>query len=90
MGLDDEVDDIGEAQVVYLADKLVEGDRLAGLDERFAARLTRFARYPAALAGATARKREAEAVLRRVEAVLGRPATDVLPPEWRTGSIAGP
>jgi molybdenum cofactor cytidylyltransferase len=89
MSLDDRLDDLGEAQVVYLADKLVEGDRLVGLDERFAARLERFARYPAALAGATARKREAEDVLRRVERVLRRPATDILPPGWRAGGIAG-
>ena len=90
MGLDDADDDLGEAQVVYLADKLVEGDRLVGLDARFAARLERFARYPAALAGATARKDEAAEVLRRVEGVLERPVADVLPAAWRTGEISPP
>ena len=80
MGLDDDGDDVGEAQLVYLADKLVEEERLVGLDERFAARLERLARYPAALAGAEARKHEALGVLGRVERLLGRPVTDVLPP----------
>jgi len=88
MGLDDADDDVGEVEVVYLADKLVEGDRLVGLDARFAARLERFARYPAALAGATARRDEAERVLRRVEGLLGRPVADVLPAAWRTGEVS--
>ncbi|MBE0528414.1 MAG: hypothetical protein IH629_04330, partial [Thermoleophilia bacterium] len=87
MALGDEGGDVGEGEVVYLADKLVEGDRLVGIDERFAARLERFARYPAALAGATARKQEAEGVLARVESVLGRSIGEVMPPEWRLGSI---
>jgi CTP:molybdopterin cytidylyltransferase MocA len=90
MGLDDAGDDVGEVQVVYLADKLVEGDRLVGLDARFFARMERFARYPAALAGATARRDEAEKVLRRVEAVLDRPVAEALPAAWRTGAIASP
>jgi CTP:molybdopterin cytidylyltransferase MocA len=87
MALGDDGGDVGEAQVVYLADKLVEGDRLVGLDERFASRLERFANYPAALAGVTARKQEAEAVLGRVESVLGRTVSEALPREWRMGGI---
>jgi len=90
MALDEAEDDVGEAQVVYLADKLVQGDRLVGLDARFAARLERFARYPAALAGATARRDEAEKLLRRVEGVLERPVADVLPAAWQTGEISPP
>ncbi len=90
MGLDDADDDVGEAQVVYLADKLVEGDRLVGLDARFAARLARFARHPSALAGATARRDEARDVLRRVEDVLERSVSDVLPTAWWTGRISSP
>jgi molybdenum cofactor cytidylyltransferase len=87
MGLGDDGGDVGEAQVVYLADKLVEGERLVGLDARFAPRLERFARYPAALAGATARKQEAEEVLARVERVLGRTVGEALPRAWRMGTI---
>lgn len=90
MGLDDADDDVGEAQVVYLADKLVQGDQLVGLDARFAARLGRFARYPAALAGATARRDEAEKLLRQVESVLERPVADVLPAAGRTGGLSPP
>ena len=73
---DDEPD---EAQVVYLADKLVQGSRVVGLDARFAVRLDRYAGDEAALAGVRARKEEARRVLRRVEQILGAPVEDVLP-----------
>lgn len=62
-----------EAQVVYLADKLVKDERLVTLDERFALSLERFAGDPAACAGVLRRREEAVRVRRRIEAVLGRP-----------------
>ena len=73
---DDEPD---EAQVVYLADKLVQGSSVVGLDARFAARLDRLAGDPAARAAVLERKDEAVRVLRRVEQVLGAPVDEVLP-----------
>ncbi|NLE23345.1 MAG: NTP transferase domain-containing protein [Actinobacteria bacterium] len=65
--------DLDEAQVVFLADKLVQDDRLAGLEARFAARLRRHAGDDDALEGVRQRLEEARAVQARVEAVLGRP-----------------
>jgi molybdenum cofactor cytidylyltransferase len=62
---------LDEAHVVYLADKLVQDDRLVTVDERFAARLARFG-DAGAREGVLARRGEAERVLHRVEAVLGR------------------
>lgn len=65
--------DLDEAQVVFLADKLVKADRPVRLDERFAPRLARHASDPAVRDAVLARQREAWDVLHRVEAVLGRP-----------------
>ena len=65
-------DDPDEMQVVYLADKVVQDDRIVGLDERFAARLLRHAGDAAAMSAVRARLEEARAVKTRVEAVLGR------------------
>ena len=72
-------DEPDEAQVVYLADKLVQGSSVVGLDARFAVRLERFAGDPAARAAVLERKDEAVRVLRRVEQVLGAPVDEVLP-----------
>jgi molybdenum cofactor cytidylyltransferase len=64
--------DIDEAAVVYLADKLVLGDRVVTLEERFAPRLEQLEGDPPALAAAHARFAAASDVLGRVEAILGR------------------
>lgn len=72
-------DEPDEAQVVYLADKLVQGTRVVGLDARFAARFERYAGDEAALAAVRARKEEAQGVLRRVEQALGEAVDEVLP-----------
>jgi CTP:molybdopterin cytidylyltransferase MocA len=72
-------DEPDEAQLVYLADKLVQGTRVVGLEARFAARFERWAADPDALEGVRARKEEAQRVLRRVEQVLGAPIDEVLP-----------
>ena len=66
-------DDLDETQVVYLADKLVQEDRIVGVEERFAVRFARYAGDPAALEGVRARLAEARLIQARVEAVLGRP-----------------
>lgn len=65
-------DDLDEAHVVFLADKLVQDDRLVSLDERFAVRLERHAGDADAIAAVRARLEEARLVQARVEAVLGR------------------
>jgi molybdenum cofactor cytidylyltransferase len=63
--------DIGEAEAVYLADKLVLGDRVVSLEERFGPRLRELAEDPEALSAARSRLAAASAMLRRVEALLG-------------------
>lgn len=62
---------IDERHLVFLADKLVKGERRVGLDERFAPAFTAFAYDPAALAGARHRRATVAAVLDAVEAVIG-------------------
>lgn len=72
-------DEPDEAHMVYLADKLVQGSSVVGLDARFAARVDRLAGDPAARAAVLERKEEAVHVLRRVEQALGAPVDEVLP-----------
>jgi molybdenum cofactor cytidylyltransferase len=66
------------AQIVYLADKVTQGTRLASLDERRRAALARFAGRPAALEAAKGRFRNAEIIKGRVEAILGLPLDQIL------------
>jgi molybdenum cofactor cytidylyltransferase len=70
---------VDETRLVFLADKLVRGDRVVGLERRFAVRFARYADEPQMLAAARWRKAQAEQVLARVERLLGRPVTEVLP-----------
>ena len=72
-------DEPDEAQLVYLADKLVQGTQVVGLDERFAARSARYAADADALEGVRERKEEALGVLRRVERAAGAPIEELLP-----------
>jgi molybdenum cofactor cytidylyltransferase len=62
---------LNEAAVLYLADKLIQGDEHVSLEERFASAFERFADDPAALAGALRWFADAEAILRAVEARIG-------------------
>jgi molybdenum cofactor cytidylyltransferase len=62
---------VREAEVVYLADKLVMGDRFVGLGERFAARMGKAAN-PEARAAARRRLAAARAIAGRVRGVTGR------------------
>jgi molybdenum cofactor cytidylyltransferase len=81
--------DVDEAEVVFLADKLVQGDRVVGLDERFAVRLFRHGDDPEALAAVRRRRAQAEAVRDAVEKLLGRPIADVLPADEARRGEAG-
>ena len=64
---------IDESAVVYLADKLIQGEVPVRLETRFAPALERFAGDAEALAGARQRYADAETILSAVE-VLDRPA----------------
>jgi putative nucleotidyltransferase with HDIG domain len=62
---------LDEAAIVYLADKLVSGERLVGIAQRFDRSLARFRENPTALAAALRRRATAEAIAREVEKRLG-------------------
>jgi molybdenum cofactor cytidylyltransferase len=62
---------IDESAVLYLADKLVQGEASVQLETRFAPAFARFARDPEALAGAMRRYAEAQAILSAVESRIG-------------------
>ena len=67
----------GEAEVLYLADKLVAGTDVVSLPERLAARLQGLAAEPGAQARARERLGRAEEFARVVEALIGEPAESV-------------
>lgn len=62
-----------EAELVYLADKLVWGARLASLDARFQAKYERFAGEPESRQAVMQRWQQAKTVCRRVEQAIGQP-----------------
>ncbi|MGQ9369446.1 DVU_1551 family NTP transferase [Azospirillum sp. ST 5-10] len=71
MELPAEVRCLDEGAVLFLADKLIQGERRVPLEERFAPALRRFAGDAEALAGARRRHAAAAAVLRAVADRLG-------------------
>jgi hypothetical protein len=70
---------LGEAEVVFLADKLVQGDRVVGLAERFRHRLEGPLAEPAAREAARRRLETARGIACRVEAAAGAPLDRLLP-----------
>ena len=75
---EEEVADPGEAAVVYLADKLVSGDRFVCLASRFHASMKRFESDPVARAAVERRRDAALVVKRRVEEKTGMPLEEIL------------
>jgi molybdenum cofactor cytidylyltransferase len=75
VGAHTELDFLGgqldERAIVYLADKLVRGERLVTIDQRFGPALTRFSDNPHALHAAQSRMATAQAVVLAVESQLG-------------------
>ncbi|MBU1451438.1 MAG: phosphohydrolase, partial [Proteobacteria bacterium] len=69
---------LSEAELVHLADKLVEGDRRVDLGGRFQAKLERNGRDPGALEAIQRRWDLARLISRRVEAALGMGLEDFL------------
>ncbi|MBP2663305.1 MAG: mobA 1 [Firmicutes bacterium] len=61
-----------EVAVVFLADKLVQGDRLVSLSERFSLPLEKFSSNPEILAAVLHRQRTAEVIRDRVTGLVGR------------------
>jgi CTP:molybdopterin cytidylyltransferase MocA/HD superfamily phosphodiesterase len=62
---------LDEAAVVYLADKLVSGDRVVGIEKRFQRSFDRFQGIPAALDSVTRRRATAEKIAHEIEKHLG-------------------
>lgn len=62
---------VGADEVLYLADKLVEGDRPVDLDQRFAAKLARHGGEPGAAIAIQRRWDAARAIRTRIAAVCG-------------------
>lgn len=60
---------VGADEVLYLADKLAEGERPVDLDQRFRAKLARHGQEPGAAAAIERRWRAAQAVAARVEEI---------------------
>jgi CTP:molybdopterin cytidylyltransferase MocA len=67
---------LDESAVVYLADKLVQGETRVTLETRFAPGLDRFAGDPSALAGVRRRLANARAIAEALEARIGPLAVD--------------
>jgi hypothetical protein len=65
--------EIEAAELLFLADKLVQGDRFVSLATRFRPRLERHAHEPMVLANVMRRLDNALVVQQRVEARLGTP-----------------
>ena len=63
---------VREAEVVYLADKLVMGHRFVGLEQRFAGRMGQKSAGPDARAAARRRLDAARAIAARVRGATGR------------------
>jgi molybdenum cofactor cytidylyltransferase len=71
---------VTEVELVYLADKLVSGDELVGLDERETRAFRKKRPGPDAAERLHARMRDARHIADKVEAVTGRRLDDILPP----------
>lgn len=71
-------DTIDAAELLFLADKLVEGSRFVTLETRFRRQLERHAHEPQILARIIPRLENARTIKRKVEARLGRPIADVV------------
>jgi CTP:molybdopterin cytidylyltransferase MocA len=73
-------DTIGAEQILYLADKLVSGDRMVSLEERFAFKLESYRHEPEILDRINGRLKVAREIKKRIESGLGRPLEEVLIP----------
>ncbi len=80
---------LDEGAVLYLADKLIQGEERVRLEERFAPAMARFASDPDALAGVKRRYADARAIWSAVEAHTGPLEPFAKPaPSTETGASA--
>jgi molybdenum cofactor cytidylyltransferase len=69
---------ISAGEVLYLADKLVSGDRPVSLEERFSAKMERHADDPAILSIIRGRLQTARYIRKRIETIVGHPLEEEL------------
>jgi HD superfamily phosphodiesterase len=69
---------ISTAEVLYLADKMMQGERSILPEERFRAKMARYAGDPAILDIIAGRLKNALAIQGRIETILGRPLAEVI------------
>jgi molybdenum cofactor cytidylyltransferase len=69
---------IGAGEVIYLADKMMQGDRLVPVQERFAERIKRHADDPEQNRAVAGRLANALLIRQRLETRLGRPLWELL------------
>ena len=62
---------IDEAQIVFLADKLIAGDQRVDLEQRFASKMKKYGQTPAVMAGIRTRRENARRILAVVEETTG-------------------
>jgi hypothetical protein len=68
----DEDPSMDEIQTVYLADKLVLGDRRVDLEQRFARQIEKFGTTPSVLAAILQRRANARHIQAKVERITDR------------------
>jgi len=69
---------VSPESIVYLADKLVQGDRCVALDERFSAKMARFGSNPDAREKIERRLQKARSIQHKIEGIVGRTLESVL------------
>jgi hypothetical protein len=70
---------LSESAVVFLADKLIQGENLVSLEERFRPALERFRKDPQAWEAANHRLMTAKLIARSIEDRIGGPVEKLLP-----------
>ena len=64
---------LDESDVVHIADKLVKGETVISLEERFDGPLKKFSGRPEVLKAVDRRLRDAKAIMKQLESILGSP-----------------
>jgi putative nucleotidyltransferase with HDIG domain len=69
---------VDEAQVVYLADKLVDGARCTDMERRFDRQMERYSGDPTAMGAISRRYHTARYIRAKVESITGRPVEAII------------
>jgi molybdenum cofactor cytidylyltransferase len=73
-----EMEEIHEKEIIYLADKMISGDRIVTMEDRFRSRLDSLEPNENIRRMVECRLRNAQLIRKRLEVQLGRPVEDVL------------